>query len=371
MRILYFSRDYTTHDHRFLTALAASEHEVYYLRLEKRNPQITEQALPSSVNIVNWAGGNRPAKLIDGLKLLRQLRKIIQKIKPDILHAGPIQSVGLLAVLSGFRPVVTMSWAYDLLFDANKNMFYRWATKKVLMESDVLIADCEHIAQLAVDQGFLNNRIVKFPWGIDLELFSPGREKEIRKNLDWDKNHFVLLHTRSWEPIYGVDTFVEAFVQAVKIHPELRLLLLGNGSMAPTIKKTLNQGNVRDKVHFAGQVMQADLPGYYRSADLYISASHSDGSSVSLMEALGGGTPVLLSDIPGNKEWISSGEQGWFFEDGNAEDLTKGIIQAIENKRDLKKMGLKARDVAEKRADWPKNFEKLLQAYELAEGIYV
>ena len=55
----------------------------------------------------------------------------------------------------------------------------------------------------------------------------------------------------------------------------------------------------------------------YRAADLYLSASHSDGSSVSLMEALGCGLPVLVSDIPGNREWVTDGEQGWLFPDGD------------------------------------------------------
>ena len=370
MKILYFSRDYTTHDHRFLTAIATREHEVYYLRLENRNPHRDEQPLPSSVNIIDWAGGKSPAKLADSFKLLNQLKKIIQKINPDIIHAGPIQSAGLLAVLSGFRPIITMSWAYDLLFDAKKNSFYRWATKKTLMNTDVLIVDSEHIGQLAVKRGFPSKKIVKFPWGIDLDLFSPDQEDGIGVDLGWNENHFVLLHNRAWEPIYGVEMFVEAFVKAAKKHSELRLLLLGDGSMAPLIRETLEKSGVMDKVYFAGQVNQVELPRYYQSADLYISASHSDGSSVSLMEALGCGTPVLISDIPGNKEWVSAGEQGWFFKDGNVEDLSAGISLASENKDHLNKMGLKARELAEKRADWHKNSEILLQSYDLTQGNY-
>ena len=44
MRLLYFSRDYTTHDHRFLSALAKTEHQVSYLRLERRGHQLEERA---------------------------------------------------------------------------------------------------------------------------------------------------------------------------------------------------------------------------------------------------------------------------------------------------------------------------------------
>ena len=82
-------------------------------------------------------------------------------------------------------------------------------------------------------------------------------------------------------------------------------------------------------------------------------------------------TPVLLSDIPGNKEWITPGKQGWLFKDGDVHALALSIIQVVEQRKKLKKIGENARQLAEERADWSKNFEKLLQGYELARGLYV
>jgi L-malate glycosyltransferase len=89
-----------------------------------------------------------------------------------------------------------------------------------------------------------------------------------------------------------------------------------------------------------------------------------DGSSVSLMEALACGLPCLVSDIPGNKEWIIEGENGWLFRDGDADDLAEKIMYAIKNRRSFKKIGEAARKTAEQKADWKKNFGKLLETYE-------
>jgi len=132
------------------------------------------------------------------------------------------------------------------------------------------------------------------------------------------------------------------------------------------LRQMLMQAGMLDYVHFGGQVKQADLPRYYRVADIYLSASHSDGSSLSLMEALACGTPVLVSDIPGNREWIEPGKSGWLFKDGDVDDLAQGILQAVEQRKTLKTIGQNARKLAEERADWSKNFEKLLQSYEMA-----
>jgi len=74
----------------------------------------------------------------------------------------------------------------------------------------------------------------------------------------------VLLSVRSWAPIYAVDDLAKAFVKAARKHPELRLLMLGNGPLAPTIRRIFLQGGIMDQVHLPGQVPQAKLPDFYR-----------------------------------------------------------------------------------------------------------
>ena len=141
-------------------------------------------------------------------------------------------------------------------------------------------------------------------------------------------------------------------------------MLLNGGSQGAAIRQILQSGGVLERVHFGGQVSQTDLPNWYHRADLYISPSHVDGSSVSLMEALACGLPCLVSDIPANKEWVSEGENGWLFEDGNVDMLAEKILLAIKNRKSLLKIGNAARITAEERADWKKNAMKLMQTYE-------
>ena len=364
MKVLYFTRDYTPHDHRFLTALAESEHEIFFLRLERRGHQQEDREPPANVQIVQWVGGHRPAGWFDGPRLLRGLRGVIRRLRPDLIHAGPIHSVALLAALSGFRPLVTMSWGSDLLLDADKNAGYRCTTRYVLSHSDVLVGDCDTVKRKAVEYGMPDAHIVTFPWGVDLEHFSPG-ESRLRAQQGW-QNAFVLLHTRTWAWLYGVDVFAKAFLQAASEIHELHLFMLGGGPLAQQLRGIFSGGGVQGRVHFAGQVSQAELPQYYRAADLYISASHSDGSSVSLMEALACGTPVIVSDHASNAEWVRQGVQGWCFPDGDVDALAQAILHAYEHQLQLPEMGQAARQQAEQRANWARNFENLLRAYDLA-----
>ena len=119
-----------------------------------------------------------------------------------------------------------------------------------------------------------------------------------------------------------------------------------------------------DQVTFPGLINNSDLPRFYHMADLYVSASHVDGSSVSLMEALACGLPCAVSDIPANKEWVPDGVNGWVFPDGNVNALAGIILKAVEQRESLAQISRNARVTAEEKADWPRNFEKLLKAYE-------
>jgi L-malate glycosyltransferase len=362
MRLLYFSRDYTTHDHRFLTALSKTQHQVYYLRLEDGGQVLETRPLPDRIEQVDWAGGKQPARLKDGLLLLDSLRQVIKNIRPDLIHAGPIQRSAFLAALAGFHPLVSASWGYDLLHDASINPFWDLATRYTLNRSDAFVGDCDTIRKLAVSYGMPEERIVTFPWGIDLTHFSIATPKEMNVAA------FSLLSTRSWEPIYGIDVIARAFVIASRKCPELHLTLLGGGSQYAPIRQILLVGGVFEKVRCPGQVTYADLPAYYHDTDLYISASHSDGTSISLLEAFASGTPVIVPDIPGNREWVTPGENGWLFTDGDAEALASAILNAVDQRQKLSEMGHQAKQLAQKRADWGRNFPQLEKAYAIASG---
>ena len=362
MRILYFSRDYTPHDYRFLTALAQTEHKIYYLRLEANKHVLEDRPLTPAVEQVDWAGGNQPVSIRDGYRLLSDLRRVIHRVKPDLIQAGPIQRSAFLVTLTGFHPLVSMSWGYDLLRDANINPFWRWATRYTLKHTDAMVGDCDTIRHLAVTFGMPNERIVTFPWGIDLDHFAYKEDDQS------DQSTFNLLSTRSWEPIYGIDVIARAFVITAKQRPELRLTLLGNGSQAAAIRQILLVGGVYHLVDFPGQVRYADLPSYYHQADVYISASHSDGTSISLLEAMACGTPPIVSDIPGNQEWVVPGLNGWLFSENDPIDLANCILAAMDKRQNLPEFGVRVRQQAEARADWEQNFSMLEKAYALAQG---
>ena len=360
LRVIYFSKNYTPHDYRFLSSLAKTEHEVFFLRLEANKRQTEDRSVPENIQQILWTGGKHEFHWRDIPHLALDLRRVIKEIQPDLIHAGPIQNCAFLAALSGFRSILAMSWGYDLVMDADKNAWMQWATRHTLKRSAFFVSDANVSRDKAVAYGMDPEKTVIFPWGTDIEHFTPKSFKPSTSQ------PFTLFCSRTWESIYGVDVLAKAFVNVAVQNPDINLILLGGGSQGAKIRQILMTGGVLDRVHFGGQISQADLPRWYHMADLYISPSHVDGSSVTLMEALACGLPCLVSDIPGNKEWIEDGVNGWLFRDGDTGDLTEKILNAIKNRRSFKKISQAARQTAEEKADWKKNFGKLLEAYDKA-----
>jgi len=360
MRIIYFSLDYSPHDHRFLAALAETEHEVFYVRLQRGKRQVEDRPVPAKIEQALWAGGQGEFRWRDLPRLVMDFRRVVKRIKPDLIHAGPIQTCAFIAVLSGFRPILTMSWGFDLMDDVHKSRWMEWVTQYVLRNTQLFTSDANVTRDKAVKYGMNPDRTVVFPWGVDLQHFSPPTHYAPRTT----QQQFAIFCNRSWEPRYGVDVLAKAFVKVARQNPDVELLLLNGGSQGRVIREILQRGGALERVSMPGPISQRDLPRFYRMADLYISPSHVDGSSVSLMEALACGIPCLVSDIPANKEWVTENENGWLFPDGNADALAAKILTVIAQREKLAEVGRAARRSAERRADWKKNFGTLMEVYQ-------
>jgi L-malate glycosyltransferase len=364
VRVLYLTRGYTAHDHRFLAKLAQSGNEIGYVRLEPKAGADDPHPLPNGITPLCLEEPPRPVTWWDYLRLRRRLRTLLDEFAPDVVHAGPVQRGGLLAAWAGFTPLVTMSWGSDILLDARGGPG-RLAARFTLARTSAFVCDCQAVRAAGIALGAPADRVVVFPWGVDLQRFSPGDGSALRRRLGW-QGAFVLLSTRAWERLYGLETLVEGFLAAARRDEALRLLILSGGSLEPRVRARVAEAGMEDRVHFAGTVALEDLPACYRAADLYVSASRSDGSSVSLLEAMACGLPALVSDIAGNREWVTPEENGWWFRTGDAGSLAETILAARGAQASLPERGRCGRAIVEARADWDRNFPRLLEAYRMA-----
>ena len=362
MRLLYFTDNNSDHNRRFLDKLAVSGHEVFYLSLA--GAPYPSFWLPRGIKLVKSESTfprHSPPSEIKGF--LPELKRILASLKPDIVQAGPIQSCGYLTALAGFHPMLAMSWGSDILVDAQRGEEWYEATEVGLSGADGFFCDSDAVLRCAKQISPLSQqRVVQFPWGLHLGIFSPSGEKA---QIPFHDHEFVFICTRSWEEIYGIDVVLRAFEIASRQAAHLRLLLIGHGSLESEVLSFVEEHDLEERILIPGSISGADMPRYFRAADAYISCARSDGTSVSLLEAMATGLPVIVADNPSNREWVTEGENGWLCKIGSIEAFAATMLLAAEQDRTSRaSMSARNQQIVEERANWDKNFPLLLSAYE-------
>lgn len=365
MRVVYFSDNSSDHNRRFLEKLTAFGHDVFFLDVTRQ--QLAESWLPRGIHRVHLKQNiRRDADPTQFAGFLPEFQCLLNELRPDLVHAGPVQTCGYVAALSGFHPLVVMSWGSDVLFHAERNEEWRHATEVSLLAADGFVCDCEAVrAATRCYAAIPAARTVQFPWGIKRDSFSPWGPAEPRENLGLSADAFVLISTRSWEPIYDTDVLLQAFQLAYRNNNRLRLLLLGDGSAAGWIRTFVAEHELSGVVLTHGLISRTEMPQWFRVANAYVSCARSDGTSVSLLEAMATGLPAVVTDIASNREWITEDENGWLASVGSPEKFAEKLLRAASlPPNEIQEISARNRKIVAERADWDKNFPSLLRLYE-------
>ena len=372
MKVLYFSDNTSGHNQRFLEKLSQAGLDVWFLdptsscRPEGWLPKgihwvQPKQTLPRDSDPATFAG------------FLHEFQYLLAEIGPDLIHAGPIQSCGCLTALSRFHPWLLTSWGADLLFHAERSPEWKQATQIALSSADAFFCDCDAVRARAKQSADIpDTRIVQFPWGIRKGLFGPSGPLPGEQEYERVPGTHVFISTRSWERLYAIHTLLEAFRQAYQIDSSLRLLLLGNGSEAGNVREFVDVHDLGRVIRTPGPRSAEDMPKWFRAADAYVSCALADGTSVSLLEAMATGLPLVVTDIPSNREWVTEGRNGWLAPAGSAEEFAHRLLLAARLSPGQRRLfSERSQNIVEDRAEWDRNFPRLLEMYERLTGISI
>jgi glycosyltransferase involved in cell wall biosynthesis len=370
MRVLYLSNNTSGHNRRFLEKLSQSGHAVWFL--DPTTDQLPQNWLPDGVHWIRPAhktprnGG--PAEFAE---FLPEFRNHLKRIRAELVHAGPTHNCCYLTALSGFHPWLLMPWGSDILYYAERNPDWKRATQIALASADGCFFDCNAVRDKVKQFSDIpDSRVVQFPWGIKTGTFGPSGALPTREQFVREERTHVFICTRSWEPVYGIDVLLRAFRQARRQDSSLRLLLLGGGSQADYVRNFLVGEGLTDVVRTPGHVGNENVAKWFRAADTYVSCAQSDGTSISLLEAMATGLPAIVADIPSNREWIVEEHNGWLASAGSSEEFASRLLRAARLSQPQRELiSDRNRDLVAERADWDRNFPRLLEMYKLLASV--
>lgn len=297
----------------------------------------------------DWAEGFRMYFFF----LLRALliRLNLRRAKPQLFIGCMATKYGFYTALSGLKPFILVVWGSDIVMAPQRFLLFRFMAEYSLRKADAVVLDSDVQRKAAIQLGCSPEKIVQFPW-FDSEKVHVSRSRTVvRRQLRWD-NNLIVVSTRSHEPIYGVDYFVESFPQIVKEVPEIRFVLLGEGRLTEHLKRKVKELKMDRYVKFLGRVPHNDVATYLNASDIYVSTSFSDGTSASLLEAMVCKLPPIVTDIAGNREWIQDGIDGFLIPTADSKRLAEKIVLLAKEKGLRQRIGEDAQSTVKERVNW-------------------
>jgi glycosyltransferase involved in cell wall biosynthesis len=202
-------------------------------------------------------------------------------------------------------------------------------------------------------------KISTFPMGVDEAFWETGKNR--REKLS--KRPFTILSNRNLLSIYNVSLLIRAIPIVLKEEPKTEFLIAGIGSERENLEKQAKDLNVNSSVQFLGWVPHEKMPNVLAQADIYVSTSLYDGTSVSLLEAMASGAFPIVTNIPSNREWVTDGENGFLVPTDDEKYLARKIIESLQNPSLLEKSYQKNFLITKEKVSWPKMIKKIQEIY--------
>ncbi len=348
MRIATLSNASVFHTVRWVRHLRARGHDVRVWSLEPPMPGFECERLPSPP---------LPGALRYPLARFA-LAPALRAFRPDVVDAHYVPNYGLLGVLAGVRPLSVSAWGSDLLLAGGRDPLQRARARFVLSRAQLVLADGDNLAAAAERLGAPPGRLRMVPWGVDRERFRPG-----------ERTPGLILSTRMHEPVYDVPTVLRAAAVVMRARPEAHLVLAGDGSQRASLERLAGTLLPAGRWRFVGRLGPDELAGWLGRAEVYVSASLSDSTSVSLLEAMAAGAVPVVSDIEGNRPWVADPECGRRFAPGDDAALASALEQALADGDWRARARAAGAAVIARRGDWHVNLARIEAMFEaLAAG---
>lgn len=281
----------------------------------------------------------------------------------DLIHVHWAIPTGLIGVVAGKllrKPMIVSVHGSDLRMAMTGSPLLRKIFIHVCRKAIHVHSVSEVMRGEMKELGIPEAKISTWPMGVDETFWQRGKSRKGRFSGD----AVTVLSNRNLLPIYDVSSLIRAIPLVLEQEHRVRFLIAGEGSDRGNLEGEARSLKVEASTQFVGRVPHHEMAELLAQADIYVSTSLSDGTSVSLLEALASGAFPVVTDIPSNREWIVDGENGFLVPAGNEGRLASQIIEAVRNRELVERAQERNYEIAEKMACWTGNIQKIVKLYE-------
>jgi glycosyltransferase involved in cell wall biosynthesis len=279
-------------------------------------PSVTNRLPPSLLRLVHALRYRRAG-----------LRRVLDEIRPDVFHAHYTVEHGFYGALAGYHPYVISAWGSDLLVESRTPMGKRiaaWALRR----ADLVTGNDASLVQRAVELGVPPDKTALVHLGIEPVFLDAGTASV---NLAAETSGPpTVISDRALEPLYNVDTVLQAFATSRSGLPNAELVVAGRGRREDDLRRQADRLGL-DGIVFTGHLAQSDLAAALALAHVYVSVPSSDSLALSNLEAMAAGAFPIVADLPSVDGWIEDGVNGLRVPPGDVVALANAIRRALSD----------------------------------------
>ena len=282
-------------------------------------------------------------------KVRKDIRIWLRDHHIDIVHShyqvGTIISASIK--LSNNYKFLVRTGHIDLEFGASiYGMISRLIFRDIVYP---LLVDCEVGVSRSITQN-LNQQIVRLmlhksaiwiPNAIPKIIDSKQLNESLENFIDTkSEKQWIITTIGILVPRKNIDLLIRAMPEVLSQIPHAKLVITGGGPELNTLMNLSNELGISKYCWFLGQ--QQNIHSILEKSNIFILPSSSEGTSTVVLEAIQNKVPIIASDIPGNRELIKDGINGWLVPVGDICELTNAIIRAYKHPDEIKRMAEEA-----------------------------
>jgi len=254
----------------------------------------------------------------------------MRQVAPDVahIHSGVWLKAARAARLAGVRRVVfTEHGALDV-----EPWYSSLIKRRAARLTDTVVAVSEPLAQVLIrTHGIDAAKVCVLPNGVDSERFSPGPRPDLLSAWGIGPESLVIGHVARLAPVKNQPLLLEAFARVRATRPDARLVIVGDGPERELLSNRIAALGLTDSVHMIGE--HRDVPGLLRSFDIFVLPSKAEGTSMSVLEAMAAGVPVVATAVGGTPALLDGGRCGDLVAANDVGGLADALVRLLGDTR--------------------------------------
>jgi glycosyltransferase involved in cell wall biosynthesis len=311
-----------------------------------------------------------------------ELLNVALEFRPSVLHTTTHFVNGM--VVRAVAEALDIPWVYEVrgqladtwastrgpeARDSEKYRLFKQREAEVMTAADRVVTLGEAMKATIAAAGIPVEKILMAPNAVGGRfLLEPLAPSVARRELGLAQDGQYIGTVSSLVAYEGIDDLIVAFTELAARHPDLRLLVVGDGVSLPALREQAKQCGFGDRVIFTGRVSKDEAVRYHQALDIFVVPRKDFEVTRSVtplkpVEALASSRPVLASRLPALQEIVTDGTNGLLADAGDPHDLANKLERLLGSQELRNRLGQAGRHEVLKNRTWQANAVTLDAAY--------